>query len=268
MTYFQDKTVLITGAASGIGCALAKSLCEAGAKVYAGDINQDGLNTLVDKAKGTHCVVAVQLNVSLEGDFSRAIKQIVDEHGHLDIIVNNAGIVLRGDFNDTSMEQLRKITDINFWGVVYGTKLAYTQMRKQGFGQIVNVSSSAGIMPVPNSTMYSALKHAVIGLSHSLREEAALHGIQVNVILPGMVQSNIWNEAINVEDYDYKKNMENTGLKPISADAAARAIMQGMDTNQRSIIFPFINRLVIRLYRWFPSLINKVAVAPLAKNNI
>jgi len=108
----------------------------------------------------------------------------------------------------------------------------------------------------------------VIGLSHSLREEAALHGIQVNAILPGMVQSNIWDDAINVKDYNYKKNMENTGLKPISADQAAQAIMQGMRINQRSIIFPFINRLVVRLYRLLPGLINKVAVAPLAKNNI
>jgi len=268
MTHFQHKTVLITGAASGIGCALAKNLCEAGAKVYAGDINKVGLNTLVDNAKGEYSVVPIELNVSLESDFNAAIEKIITDQGQLDIIVNNAGIVLGGDFNDTSMAQLRKITDINFWGVIHGTKLAYAQMRKQGFGQIVNVSSSAGVMPVPNSTMYCALKHAVIGLSHSLREEAALHGIQVNAILPGMVQSNIWDDAINVKDYDYKRNMENTGLKPITADQAARAIMQGMRSNQRSIVFPLINRLVVRLYRLFPGLINKVAVAPLAKNNI
>jgi len=268
MTHFQHKTVLITGAASGIGCALAKNLCEAGAKVYAGDINKDGLNTLVERAKGEHSVVPVELNVSLEGDFSAAIEKIINDHGQLDIIVNNAGIVLGGDFNDTTMAQLHKITDINFWGVIHGTKLAYAQMRKQGFGQILNVSSSAGAMPVPNSTMYCALKHAVIGLSHSLREEAALHGIQVNAILPGMVQSNIWDDAINVKDYDYKKNMENTGLKPISANEAAQAIMKGMSANKRSIIFPFINRLVLNLYRLFPGFISKVAVAPLAKNNI
>lgn len=268
MTYFQNKTVLVTGAASGIGCALAKHLCEADAKVYAGDINQAGLNTLVEKAQGQHTITAVTLDVSLESDFSAAIERILADHGQLDMIVNNAGIVLGGDFNDTSMEQLRKITDINFWGVINGTKLAYAQMRKQGSGQIVNVASSAGVMPVPNSTMYAALKHAVVGLSHSLREEAALHGIKVNVILPGMVQSNIWDDAINVKDYNYKKNMENTGLKPISAAQAAQAIIDGVSNNQRSVAFPFINRLVLNLYRLMPNIISKVAVAPLAKNNI
>ena len=268
MNIFKDKSVLITGAASGIGCALAKGLCEAGAVVYAGDINQEGLDTLVERASGAHKVVAVRLDVTREEDFAQAIAQIVSERGALDVMVNNAGIVIGGDFNDTSMEQLRKITDINFWGVVYGTKLAYAQMRKQNSGQILNVSSSAGVMPVPNSTMYSALKHAVIGLSHSLREEAALHGIQVNAILPGLVQSDIWAKAINIKDYDYKKNMENTGLKPISADEAAQAIMKGMSANKRSIVFPFINRLVVHLYRLMPGIMSKVAVAPLAKNNI
>ena len=122
------------------------------------------------------------------------------------------------------MADLEKITNINFWSVIYGTKLAYAQMIKQGDGHIVNVSSSGGAMPVPNQSMYSGIKHAVLGLSHSLREEAARYGVRVSAVLPGMVKSDMWESAVNVKDYSLKKSMENTGLKPLSAHDAAEAI--------------------------------------------
>jgi short-subunit dehydrogenase len=138
-------------------------------------------------------------------------------------------------------------------------------MLKQGYGHIVNVSSSAGMMPVPNQSMYSAIKHAVIGLSHSLREEAALHGVKVSAVLPGLVQSDLWDKAINIKDYNLKQNMESTGLKPVSAHEAAEAILQGISANDRSIIFPRINRIILRLYQLFPGLMTKLAVRPLAK---
>ncbi len=262
MSYFKDKTVIVTGAAAGIGRGITEALFNDGAIVYAADINEAGLEALATSYPG---VTPVLLNVSQQQDFQRVIDQVVSEHQCLDIIINNAGIGLAGDFNDTSMADIEKITNINYWSVIFGTKLAYTQMIKQGFGHIVNVSSSGGAMPVPNQTMYSGLKHAVLGFSHSLREEAANYGVKVSVVLPGMVKSDMWENAVNIKDYSLKDSMEKTGLKPVSAQDAARAILQGISSNKRSIVFPAINRVTLWLYRMMPNIITNLAVKPLAK---
>lgn len=262
---FKNKTVIVTGGASGIGRGVCEALAAEGALVYAADINEAGLQTVVDNTKAGETIKPIKLDVSKQDDFQQAIDRVVAEHGQLDMLVNNAGIVVAGAFSETTTQEIEKIVNINLWSVLYGSQLAYAQMIKQGSGHIVNVSSSGGVMPVPNQTMYSAIKHAVVGFSHSLREEAALHGVKVSTVMPGMVQSDLWDSAINVKDYNMRKNMESTGLKPISAQQAAQAILQGIQANDRSIVFPLINKIIVRLYQWFPLLITKVAVAPLAK---
>ncbi|MCP4712458.1 MAG: SDR family oxidoreductase, partial [Planctomycetes bacterium] len=218
------------------GRGLSEALCAQGAIVYAADINQSGLDDVEKAAKGSGQIIPIRIDVSREEDFRKAIEEVLNTHRKLDLIINNAGIVMGGDFNENSTEQLKKIIDINLWGAIYGTKQAYQVMRTQGHGHIVNISSSAGAMPVPMSTAYATTKHAIVGLSTSLREEAALYGIRVSVVLPGMVKSRIWDDAINVKGYNYKKTMESTPLKPISSDQAAQAILKGIEANQRDIV--------------------------------
>lgn len=262
MPGFENKTVIVTGGAAGIGRGIVEVLAAQGAIVYAADINEEGLQAV---AKAAETIIPVKLDVTQQQDFQQAIDQVLAEHGHLDILINNAGVGLAGDFNDTTIADLERITNINYWSVIYGTKLAYAQMIKQGHGHIVNVSSSGGAMPVPNQAMYSGIKHAVLGLSHSLREEAAHYGVKVSAVLPGMVQSDMWETAVNIKDYSLKKSMENTGLKPVTAHEAAEAILKGINANDRSIIFPRINKLVLCLYRLMPGLMTKFMVSPLAK---
>jgi short-subunit dehydrogenase len=265
VTFFEGKTAIVTGAASGIGRGLSEALCARGAIVYAADINQAGLIELEKAATGSGKIIPIRIDVSQEEDFREAIDEVLKTQGKLDLIINNAGIALGGDFNETSTEQLHKIVDINLWGVIYGTKQAYQVMRTQGHGHIVNVSSSAGAMPVPMSTAYATTKHAIVGLSTSLREEAALHGIRVSVVLPGMVKSRIWDDAINMKGYNYKKSMESTPLNPIGADQAAQAILAGVEANQRDIVFPWINKFILRFYQLAPGLATKILVKPLLK---
>ena len=261
MSNFSNKTAIVTGAAAGIGRGITTALIDDGAIVYAADIDKAGLDALGQSIPG---VIPVILDVSQMEDFQRVIDQVLSDHQRLDMIINNAGIGLAGDFNETSMADIEKITNINYWSVIYGTKLAYAQMVKQGFGHIVNISSSGGAMPVPNQAMYSGLKHAVLGFSHSLREEAENYGVKVSVVLPGMVKSDMWESAVNVKDYNLKESMEQTGLKPVSADDAAQAILEGINANRRSIIFPAINRVVLWLYRMMPNTMTRLAVKPLA----
>jgi short-subunit dehydrogenase len=263
---FKGKTALVTGGAAGIGRGICEALCARGAIVYAADINKQGLQQLLDQSPGGSNMHIIELDVSRQQDFQQAIDTVLAQHGSLDIVINNAGIVVGGDFNDTEMADNENIININLWSVIYGTKLGYAQMRKQGHGHIVNVSSSAGMMPVPNSTLYCAIKHAVIGLSHSLREEAELYGIKVSAVLPGMVKSDLWDNAVNVKDYNYKATMEKTGIKPIPAAQAADEILQGIAANDRSIIFPRLNKVILRLYQLMPATMTKLAVKPLAKS--
>jgi NAD(P)-dependent dehydrogenase (short-subunit alcohol dehydrogenase family) len=265
MTDFTYKTALVTGAAAGIGRALCQELCRRGALVYAGDIQEEKLASLVASAEGPGSITAVALDVSQSAEFAAAYAAILSDHGRLDLAINNAGIVIGGDFRETSIEDIEKITSINYWGVIYGTRQAYEIMVEQGRGQIVNVASPAGVMPVPMSTAYSATKHAVVGLSHSLRAEAALYGVQVNVVLPGMVKSELWENAINTGDYDYKEEMESTSLAQITAAEAALAILRGVERDQENIVFPLVNRIIVKLYQMFPGLLTRVVTAPLLR---
>jgi short-subunit dehydrogenase len=162
-------------------------------------------------AKTSERITPVKLDVTQQQDFQQVIDQVVAEHGRLDFIVNNAGMALAGDFNNTSIADIEKITNVNYWSVIYGTKVAYTQMVKQGHGHIVNVASSGGGMPVPMQATYSMIKHGVLGLSLSIREEAVHYGVKVSAVLPGMVKSELWDTAVNVKGYDLRKNMESTG---------------------------------------------------------
>lgn len=265
MNNFEGKVALVTGAASGIGRGLCEELCAQGGVVYAADVNEAGLQELKSSAPAKATIIPVRLDVSQEADFEQAIATLLKGHGKLDLLVNNAGIVLGGDFSETSNEELRKLFDINLWGVIYGTQQAYRVMIKQGHGHIVNVSSSAGSMPVPMSTAYCASKHAIVGFSHSLREEAALYGVKVSVVLPGMVKSGLWDAALNVKDYNYKAEMESMPLKQISPRQAGAAIVKGIAKNDRTIAFPLINKIILRLYQLMPSIGTKLFVKSLVQ---
>ncbi len=251
---FENKTAFVTGAASGIGRALAVILAERGATVYAADRDAERLAQL-DGTTGIH---AVPLDVSDRSAVTAAVDRVVSESGGLDLMFNNAGIVVGGDFAEMTPDAWQRIVDINFWGVVHGTEAAYAQMRKQGHGHIINTSSSAGVMPVVRSAAYAATKHAVVGLSTSLRAEAAEHDINVTVVLPGLVDTNIFSAATNLASYNYGAAVERVPMKKATPRQAAEAILRGVARNDEFIVFPLLNRLVIQLYRAMPKLMGPI----------
>lgn len=252
MSQFAGKIAVVTGAASGIGYALCQALSLRGAKVYAADVNLQGLTQLADSLQGrlTTCL----LDVTDEQAVHALLSRVVDECGQLDLLFNNAGIVVGGDFEHMDGAAWKKIIDINLWGVIYGCQHGYALMLKQGQGHIINTASTAGLTPVAKSTAYAATKHAVVGLSTSLREEARAHGLKVSVVIPGLVDTNIFATATNLADHDYDAAIHQVPINKITPQQAAQAILHGVERNRQYIIFPAYNRLIVAMNRWFPAL--------------
>jgi len=251
MSYWQDKVAIVTGGASGIGYALCRELCRQGATVYAADLNPVGLQRLKEDCADARSHVAT-LNVAEEPAVGAFIERVVSEQGRIDYLFNNAGIVTGGHFEDMDFDKWRRIVDINLWGVIYGTQHAYAQMLRQGHGHIVNTASTAGVMPVAKSTAYAATKHAVVGLSLSLREEGRKHGIRVSAVVPGLVDTNIFATATNLKGHDYDAAMKKVPMAKISPAQAAEHILDGVRANRQFIVFPGSNRAIVAMNRLLP----------------
>ena len=252
MNPYRGKTAVVTGGASGIGYALCRELCRRGALVHAADLNQAGLSRLRQEC-GAGLSTAV-LDVTDEPAIAMLLQRVAAERGRLDYLFNNAGIVVGGDFENMDGAAWRKIVNINLWGVIYGTQHGYALMLKQGGGHIVNTASTAGVMPVAKSTAYAATKHAVVGLSTSLREEARKHGIRVSIAVPGLVDTGIFGSAVNLHGHDYSAAMDKLPFRKISPDQAAQAILAGVAGNAQYIVFPGYNRAIVLLNRLAPGL--------------
>ncbi len=256
---FRNKTAIVTGAASGIGRAVCEEMGRRGAVVVASDIDGEGADRVaaaVASAGGT--ATASRLDVTEADAVAALVEKTASAHGRLDYIFNNAGIGTGGEVYDVSLEQWRRIIDINLWGVIYGVSAAYPLMKKQGFGHIVNTASVAGLIALPMSTPYTTTKHAVVGLSSALREEAVAFGVKVSVVCPGFIRTAIFANAdvANTDPGEARKGME-AAAEPLFMEVsdAATKILRGVERNQRIINFPRHARLWWLLHRLHPDLL-------------
>ncbi len=257
MNEFKDKIAIVTGAASGIGRALCLELSRAGATVIMADIDRDRLAGLASEIGGSRAHTSY-LDVSKAEDVKSLIDKVISEHGRLDLIFNNAGIAVAGEARDLSIDHWRRIIDVNLLGVVYGTHAAYSAMARQGFGHIVNTASLAGLIGGPTMIPYATTKHAVVGLSTSLRAEAKDLGVKVSVVCPGFIQTGIFDAATYV-NADQKEMEARLPFKPMDVTDAARIILRGVARNKAIIVFPFYGRLLWWLLRLNNSLLNPLA---------
>ncbi len=189
---FKDAVAIITGGASGIGRALAEELAQRGCEVVLADRQielSEEVAANINASGGK--AIATKLDVSYFPAFDQLVQETVNRAGRLDYIFNNAGIGIGGSANLHSIEDWNQIIDVNLRGVVNGVQAAYKVMLAQGFGHIINTASLAGITPAPGAVAYATTKYAVVGLSTSLRAEAAPLGIRVSVFCPGYIRTPI-----------------------------------------------------------------------------
>lgn len=188
MKRFEDKVVIVTGAASGLGEATAERLSQEGAKLVLVDINIDALEALANKLDGE--TLTVKANVAKLEDVKGYVEKTVEKFGRIDGFFNNAGIEGKQNLTeDFGADEFHKVVSINLDGVFFGMAEVLKVMREQGFGSIVNTASVGGIRGVGNQSGYAASKHGVVGLTRNSAVEYGQYGIQINAIAPGAIMT-------------------------------------------------------------------------------
>ena len=268
MNFWQGKTAFITGAGSGIGCAIATTLANRGTRVCVADINLTAAEN-VARACG-NSARAVSLDVCDADAVRREMEKFAAENGRLDFVFNNAGIGIAGESDEIPLAAWKRIIDINVYGVLHGVLAAYPMLVKQGFGHIINTASLAGLGAAPLFAPYSLTKHAVVGLSTSLRIEAAARGVRVSVVCPAAIETPILDSE-NPRDIPipWSPNMRRflTALAgpPYPVDQCAHEVLAAIEKNKSVIVLPGRARFAWVLGRLFPGLIEKLSGIAVAR---
>jgi NAD(P)-dependent dehydrogenase (short-subunit alcohol dehydrogenase family) len=257
MKILANKIAAVTGAASGIGRALAVNLANEGCSLALADIDEAGLNETAALIGSRVRVSTHVVDVSKREQVFRFAEEAAGHHGGIDLIINNAGVAL-GDFLETvPMEDFEWLFGINFWGVVHGTMAFLPYLRKQPQGHIVNISSINGIMPNPNNGPYCAAKFAVKGYTETLAQEMHGTNIRVSCVHPGGIKTNIarntrYNRAMYSLTREKAISLYEDELFRTTADEAAKIIIAGIRHNRRRILVGADAKILDLLTRFFP----------------
>lgn len=201
----KGKTAVITGAASGIGRALALELAKQGCTILLADINEAGLKETCELVMRSGGIGEIFLcDVSKLDNVMKMADHCFEKWGRVDILINNAGVASIGFMGDIPMKDWEWIVSINFWGVVYGCHAFVPRMKKQGSGYIVNVASAAGILSSAEMSPYNATKAAVIAISETLKSELAPYDIGVTVLCPTFIKTNLLDRMRFTDDFQRK----------------------------------------------------------------
>ena len=255
MSNFTDKIVVITGGSDGIGKALVAQFLALGAKVATCGRNENKLSLLVAEFPTSNLYTA-QVDVSKQDQSEAFIKQVVDNWGRIDILINNAGISMRALVSEVSVQTLQNVMDINFWGTVYCTKAALASIQ-QNKGVIVGVSSIAGYRGLPGRSGYSASKFALNGWLEALKTELYASGTHVMWVCPGFTNSNIRNAALD-------KNAKAQGESPMdegammSSEDCATHIIHAIEKRSRSLVLTFTGKRTVFMNKYFPAWADKL----------
>ena len=253
----NSKVVVITGASSGIGEAMAKLYAQMGAKVVLGARSEEKLKQLTEQiiSAGGQATYSVT-DVTVAEECKRLIDKAVDTFGGIDVLICNAGISMRAIFDDVDLSVLHRLMDVNFWGTVYCSKYALPYLQ-QSKGSLVGISSVAGLHGLPGRTGYSASKYAMTGLLETIRIENLKKGLHVMVACPGFTASNVRFSAL-VADGSQQGSTPREEGKMMTAEQVARIVARGIAKRKRLCLMEAEGRATHFVKKFAPSLLDKI----------
>jgi short-subunit dehydrogenase len=247
--------ILITGASQGIGRALAAAAAARGARVLAAARSEPLLRELAEEARAAGGTLeTVVADVTIPEDRQRMVDAAVSHFGGLDVLVNNAGVGATGHFAECGPERLRRIMEVNFFGLTETTRACLPLLRRGNRPAIVNISSIAGKRAIPARSEYSASKFAVQGFSEALRAELAKDGIDVLVVCPGLTQTNFSQNML-----EQKARMPMDHMRGMTAEQVAAATLRAIERGRNEVRLTFQGRVMVLVSRFFPRLADRFA---------
>jgi len=241
MQGFAGKVAAVTGAGSGIGQALAVELARSGAKVAISDVDTEGLAQTEERLRAIGAPVkADRLNVTEREAFLAYADEVAEHFGKVNQIYNNAGIAFTGDVEVSQFKDIERVMDVDFWGVVNGTKAFLPHLIASGDGHVINVSSVFGLFSVPGQAAYNSAKFAVRGFTEALRQEMVLagHPVGVTTVHPGGIKTAIARNATAAEGLDPEElaKLFDKRLAITSPERAAAIILQAVRKNKARVL--------------------------------
>ncbi len=260
----KDKVVIVTGASSGIGLAIAKEIAGRGAKVVMAARSEDKLKKIESELRNKGLeAYAVRTDVRNKDDCRNLIEKTVEKYGKINILINNAGISMRALFANVEVEVLRQLMEVNFWGTVYCSKYALPYLLKSK-GSLVGVSSLAGFQGLPGRTGYSASKFALHGLLETIRVENLKNGLHVMILTAGFTKSEIRKRALNKngEPQGYTPRDEEKHMEP---EKVAQAMIKALRKKKRHKIMTLEGQLLALFQRIIPTVCDRIAYRRLSR---
>lgn len=262
----KNKVVIITGGSSGIGKALAEVFGNNGSKILITGRNEKDLDVTIGELRKKGITIdKFRADVSREEDNRLMAEFAIRKFGTIDILINNAGISMRALFDEVETEVIRKIMEINFFGVIYATKYCLPEIKKQK-GSVVGISSIAGFRGLPGRTGYSASKFALNGFLEALRTELLYTGVHVLTACPGFTASNIRMRALT-GDGSAQNESPRDEEKMMTSEECAQHIYGATVRRKRSLILTSQGRLTVFLNKWLPALADKMVYKVMAKES-
>jgi short-subunit dehydrogenase len=260
----KDKVVLITGGTSGIGKAMAFEFGKKGSKVFVTGRNVSELEKAISELKANSVDASgMPADVSVEDDNRRMAEKVINDFGRIDVLINNAGISMRALFEELDLEVMKRVMDVNFYGVLYATKYCLPEIIRNK-GSIVGISSIAGFRGLPGRTGYSASKFALNGFLEALRTEFLERGVHVLTACPGFTESNIRKRALT-KDGEAQGESPRNESKMMTAEECAEHIYRATVKRKKVLILTTQGKLTVFLNKWLPALTDRLVYNVMAK---
>lgn len=257
---FKGKTVIVTGASSGIGLATAREFSRVGANVVLAARNIERLREIESELPRA---LAIECDVTSQDQCRRMVERAVERFGGVDILINNAGLSMRALLDDAQIDVLRRLMEVNFWGTVYCTKYALPYIQASR-GSVVGVSSVAGFHGLPARTGYSASKYAMQGFLETVRIENLKKGVHVMIVAPGFTESNVRFSALTADGTTQGASPRKED-KMMSAQSVGRSIVRGCARRKRQMMLDVDGKATVWLKFFAPRLLDRLYYNHMAK---